>query len=347
MRAEFGATWVDLVRDWCLGAEPQEPPFTAWLALEALDRLWPEYVDRMVASPTRGLGVVTYAIHLGSILRACEALVGFGPVMKRLRLGEDGALAELFVASHLVRIGYVSELELEAALGNNRVDASVRVDQTTVYLEVISPERSKTMTEGQVAIQALAARVRAANAGKKIELLLSVDLTDAVAADVCEFLLRAPLSADVQEIQGLGFAIVEPADGTLVVSPRIRSDADTTVFGAASGFSGDGSLASVRMPITDHRVQWLLDGELHHFTRDTVNVLAIDVSHAAGSIRGWTPLIERRFQPTLNRRLGAVVVYQLSETHPAIKYRWRALRNPHAYQPVPDSLLMAIESLNN
>jgi hypothetical protein len=345
MRAEFGATWADLVRDWCLGVEPQEPPFTAWLALEALDRLWPEYVDRMVASPTRGLGVVTYAIHLGSILRVCEALVGFGPVMKRLRLGEDGALAELFVASHLVRIGYVSELE--AALGNNRVDASVRVDQTTVYVEVISPERSQTMIEGQVAIQALAARVREENTGKKIELLLSVDLTDAVVAAVCDFLPRAPLSADIQEMAGLGFAIVEPADGTLVVSPRIRSAGDTTVFGAASGFSGDGSLSSVRMPITDHRVQRLLDGELHHFTRDTVNVLAIDVSHAAGSIRGWTPLIERRFQPALNRRLGAVVVYQLSETHPAIKYRWRALRNPHAYQPVPDALLVAIESLNN
>src|SRR5712691_436533 len=99
--------------------------------------------------------------------------------------------------------------------------------------------------------------------------------------------------------------------------------------------------SSVRVPITDHRVQRLLTAELHHFSRDEANLLAIDISRSAGSIRGWTPLIERRFQPTQNRRLGGVVVYQLVGTTPAIKHKWRALRNRHAYKPIPDALLTA------
>ena len=196
------------------------------------------------------------------------------------------------------------------------------------------------------AIQALATRIRTENAQRKIEVLLSVDLADGVIAAVCAFLSQIATSHDIQEIPGIGFAIVEPSDGTLVVSPRIQSAPDTTVLGAASGSSGDGSLASVRVPITDHRVQRLLTAELHHFSRDEVNLLVIDVSRSAGSIRGWTPLIERRFQPTQNRRLSGAVVYQLVGTMPAMKYQWRALRNPHAYRSIPDALLAALDSLN-
>lgn len=344
MRPAFGATWADLVREWCLGIEPQEPRFTAWLAIEALDRLWPEYVDRMVGSSQRGIGVIDYAIHLGSILRFTEPLVRFPDVLRRLRGGEQSALPELFVAANLVRIGYVPELE--PVLGGNRLDSVVQVDGTPVYIEVISPERAEVVIEANAAIQRLAAQLRTDNPGKKIELLLSVDVDDGVIGRVRHFVERAALSADVQEIPGIGSVIVEPADGTLVVSPRIPSPRDATVLGVATGTSVDGSLAAVRMPITDHRVQRLLAAELHHFSPDETNVLAIDVMRSSGSIRTWTPLIERRFQPNQNRRLDAVVMYQLVQTSPTIKHAWRVLRNPHAYRPVPDAFIGAIGSLN-
>jgi hypothetical protein len=253
-------------------------------------------------------------------------------------------LAELFVASQLVRLGYVPELE--AALGDGLVDAAIRVDERTIYFEVISPERSATMNEALADIQAHAARLRGENAGKKIEVLLAVDLTATVAEAVSQFLRSAKTSPTVQEIAGVGSAIVEPADGTLIVSPRIQSTGDTTVFGASSGFSSDGSLVSVRMPVADHRIQRLIAGELHHFTPETVNVLVVDLSRAAGSIRGWTPLIERRFQPAQNRRLSGALMYQLNQTHPSLKHRWRALMNPYAYQSVPGAFVTAIESLN-
>jgi hypothetical protein len=336
VRAEFGATWADLIRDWCLGAELQEPPFTAWLALEALDRLWPEYVDRMVASQTRGVAVIAMAIHLGSILRSCEPLVGFCDVLRRLRGGEQSALPELFVAANLVRVGWVPELE--PRLDGNRLDCVIRVDGTVVYIEVISPERGEAIIEAHEAIQTLATRLKTDQAGRKIELLVSVDLNDDVVAQVRDFLSRAANSEAVQEIPGIGAVIVEPFDGSMVVSPRIRSESDQTVLGAAVGSPADASLVSVRMAITDSRVQRLLAAELHHFSRGETNLLVIDVSRCAGSIRGWTPLIERRFQPQQNRRLGGAAVYQLTGTMPAIEHRWRILRNPHAYRPVPDAL---------
>ena len=344
MRADFGAAWADVIRYWCLGSEPAEPPFTAWLALEALDRWWPEYVDGMIASPIRGLLMIVSAIHLGTVLRSCEHLVGFDAILRRVRLGEQGALTELVVAANLVSLGY--QPELEPAVGASRLDAVVTVDGTPVYIEVISPERSEVMIEAHASIQALATRVRTENPARKIEVLLNVDVSEEVATRVCAFVSAAPLSADVQDIPAIGAATIEPADRTMVIAPRIQAPADVTVLGAASGSSDDGSVTSVRMPITDHRVQRLLDGELHHFSRADVNLLAIDVSRSAGSIRGWSPLIERRFQPNLNRRLGAVVVFQVEKTTPAIGHQWRAFRNPHALRPVPEALLTALESLN-
>ncbi len=198
----------------------------------------------MLASPTRGLGVIVAAIHLGTTLRLCEPLVGFGDVLHRLRLGEHGALAELFVAATLVHVGYVPQLE--PALGSTRLDALVSVDGTAIYIEVISPERSEVMIEAHAAIQILATQVRQENPGRKIEVLLVVDLSDDVVAEVCAFVSSAALSPNIQEIPGIGFAIIEPSDRTMVISPRIEAAPDVTVLGAASGNSADGSLASVR-----------------------------------------------------------------------------------------------------
>jgi hypothetical protein len=345
VRAAFGATWSDVVRDWCLGAEPQqEPPFTAWLAIETLDRLWPEYVDQMIASSARGVNVVNYAIHLGTILRSTEPLVGFADVLRRLRGGEQSALPELFVAANLVHVGFTPELE--PTLNGNRLDCLVHAGGQRVYIEVISPERADVIVEAHTTIQALAMLLRTDNPGRKIELLVSVDVDDEAIARIREFVSRAACASAVQDIPGIGAVIVEAADGTLVVSPRIATPPDTTVLGVSHANSADGSLAAVRMPVSDHRVQRLLTAELHHFSRDETNVLVVDVGRSAGSIRSWSPQIERRFQPIMNRRLGAVVVYQLVQSNPSYRYRWQVLQNPHAYRAVPDAVIHAVRMLN-
>src|SRR5437867_2565448 len=165
----------------------------AWLAIEALDRLWPEYVDRMIASSSRGVNVINYAILIGSILRLTEHLLGFAEVLHRLRGGEQSAFSELFVAAHLVQVGYAPQLE--PTLNGNRLDCVVRADDIPVYVEVISPERADAIIEAHNAIQALAVQLRTENPGRKMELLVSVDLDDEVAAKIREFVAHAGVFA--------------------------------------------------------------------------------------------------------------------------------------------------------
>jgi hypothetical protein len=108
------------------------------------------------------------------------------------------------------------------------------------------------------------------------------------------------------------------------------------------------SLAMVRFPIDDQRAARLMAAETHQLSRDEINVLAIDLSNIPGGIRDWKPLIQRRFQPNLNRRFGAVVLFtRVNQLHNANILRgYRVLRNPHAYRRVPDALLGAIENLD-
>jgi hypothetical protein len=347
MRAEFGATWSDFVRDWCLGVEPTESPIIAWSALETLDRLWPEYLDRIVTMPLRGIAVITPAIHIGTVLKACEPLTGFPEVLARIRQGEQSALSEAVITAALASIGYCPELG--PILGKNRLDVLVQTEDAPVYIEVISPDRADAIVEVHNAIHTLARRICEAQKGMKIELLVEVEVNQAIADRAVSFLENANVSSQIQEIPGIGKFIKERSDGNLVVAPRITHASETTILGAAFSMSAESTLAAVRTPISDSRVQRLFTAELHHFSKSATNLLIVDVTRASGGIPGWQPLIQRRFQPTQNRRIGAVVLYAsgiVAGSRPTLKQTWRVLQNPHCYRPIPESLLVRIRALD-
>lgn len=67
-----------------------------------------------------------------------------------------------------------------------------------------------------------------------------------------------------------------------------------------------------------------------------------------GSIPDWVPLIERRFQPKLNRRFGAVILFsRINQLHNANMLRcYCVVRNPFAYRKPPEGLLRNIIKLD-
>src|SRR5580765_1648870 len=75
-----------------------------------------------------------------------------------------------------------------------------------------------------------------------------------------------------------------------------------------------GALATPLVPVTDTRAKRLLYGESHHFSRDEMNVLVVDVTKIVTSLNAWSHLIARCFQPEQNRRFGAVVLFKSGMT---------------------------------
>ena len=342
----FGVTWEEFVLNWCLGNAPIEDRETVEGALSALVRLWPERVAAMAAINTRGLVLVSPAILDGLVLSVCENLEGFGNVLRRLKTGERSAYAELTFAARLVRAGF--HPVLEPPLDGGFLDTLIPMDGGNVYCEVIAPETSDVIGEVRVAASALATILRDQNTGKRVEVLLSVDIDESISARVADAVRLHPDSSEIWTLDRIALVSKRVAGDDPNVGPTIPSPETAAIIGAAQASLQDGvrTAGIVRVPVTDVRAKRLLYGESHHFSRDHMNILVMDVSKVVSNLKAWGHLIENCLQQTQNRRFGAVVFFFAGLTGDKMSayQEWRVIRNPYAYKPIPESLLEKIRS---
>lgn len=340
--------WSDFVANWCAGAEPAEAPATVDRAFHTLRRLWPQYVNDIQGQGMRGLATVAPAVSLGLTLAACEPLTGFDPVMARIGQGERSARAELEFAAALVRSGFTPELE--PRVGSKQLDCSVEIGSEVVFAEVIAPEMSEAIGDAYGVVHRVVDELVARNRGTDTEVLLAVD-PDAQLDTIIGSATATPPDDAVHYTEGVGWirrSLLGPQQP--VVGPRIHNPDPrpaVAVGRVTKEEDGISTSATVRLPITDERVYRLLSGELHHFSPAERNILAIHVGGVTGGIK-WLPLIQRWFQPTRNRRVGAVVLYEqpLAGMPLAVQQHWRVAENPYAYMPIPSALTYAIRTLD-
>jgi hypothetical protein len=309
----------------------------------------PEYTVRLSNLPSRGLGIIAPAIDLGVTLAACESLPGFSALLIRIRQGESSAFSEASYAAALNRKGCTPELE--PISGSGLLDTAVDWHGTRIFSEVISPERAESIVKVQNDVQALASAIRDSltPTGSTVEVLMETDLTPETHAVVLEAAVGLAVNQETR-IYGLASFIRRPSSIPLQLGPTIASKGDTPVIAAAAGKldAGVGTGGIVRMPILDGRARRLLAGELHHFSQEHHNILAIDITRVPIGPRNWAPLIRRSFQPGQNRRIGAVIFFSrgLVGTPITIRQQWAVVANPHAYRPIPADFLQLVASLD-
>src|SRR5207253_87029 len=100
------------------------------------------------------------------------------------------------------------------------------------------------------------------------------------------------------------------------VGPTISSPEAAVIIANAQGSIDNGvrTAGIVRVPLTVARAKRLLYGESHHFSREEMNILVLNVTSIVSSIKIWSQLIEKCFQPEQNRRFGAVVLFSAAIT---------------------------------
>jgi len=131
---EFGNSWSDFVRDWCLDAQIKYSQAETIRALETLKRLWPENVAALVNQKARGATIIVPAVDLGSLLADCEGVDSFPSVLERLKNGERSAYSELVLVSSLLNLGY--KASFAASLEGKNLDAKCEVEKQVLYFEV-------------------------------------------------------------------------------------------------------------------------------------------------------------------------------------------------------------------
>jgi len=351
-RTDLGSSWSEVLANWCLGKSPPIPEHIGWEALGTLERLWPEYIDKILSSGQKGLGAIVPAIDLGITLAVCENLVGFDEVLKRMKQDERAAFSEAFFAAKLVRIGYSPILE--PYLNGKRLDALVNVQDKQVYIEIITPEQSEIMKRDYIGINDLAKRLTEQNPGTSIDVYLLAEPTSDVLDTILNFVKGV---ADSQynttlEIPDIAFLRYVPCglqEQPSPFEPLANTSGPVLLVAGFSRKDGVISYASIHIPFTDKRAERLMSEEAGHFKPRETNLLVMDVSSIPDGFRRWTALIQCCFQPNINTRFGAVVFFAryVQIKNATVGTRWSVLRNPHAYRPLPESLLKDIMSLND
>jgi hypothetical protein len=343
-RSDFGDTWSAVVSEWYLRVQPPVSEDVGWAALDALERHMPESIDAAVAQGLRGIAIIAPLVDSGITLLACEQLEGFEQVLRRLRSGQQASASELYVGRALTEVGY--RPTLEPPLNENVLDASVSAAGRTVYMEVISPQLSEVMAQAYAGMQSVGDRLTIEVPDSNLDVYLfptyehiHLDSVVALAKD------QAALSySTMKDIPNVALVRYDPTQNP----PAFPMPPAYEGMPVLVTIRSEGTRVAVHLLFEDIRVQRLMEAESHHFSPKEVNVLIIDVTQAGGGFSTWTPLIQRRFQPTINRRFGAVALYQSYTTIGGKVGRlWTTLWNEYAYQPVPQEFLDNLRRLND
>ena len=304
---DFGESWSDVVEKYYFGKPPSISDNLAWEALGVVERLWPEYIDK-IPKNVWGPDIIAKVIDRGVTLAACEKLE-FKDLLRKIREGNISALSEAEFAVALVKLGYDSD-SIEYEPTNNigkHPDFGIFVEGIKVYAEVVSPDLSDKTKRTYDEMEKIGNEAMEQNPGVSINIQLDSTKDDISTVD-------SPI---------LGYAGFKKEDG-LITSVNVRSPQRDK---RAKWF--------------------MRNERNKHFSSNEMNLLVIDISSIPDGIKGWTPLIKHHLRPKLNEELGAVVIFKSIPHNRVILRRWSVLRHPKPYFSLPETLLNGIASLDH
>lgn len=285
---------------------------------------------------------------LGSRLAAIEGLANTSKLINKLRSGDSSAYAEL-TAIYLLRSG-TPDLEIEVEPDTNVEGRLKRPDfkarrpgEPWLHVEVTQPDIADAETD---------------LAAKRLPLfdLLSIDRSFAIEI----YFRRDPTIDEVQmvlararelclldeqrseEIGSIGIlSINHTTPGTICVT-EIAGEPTRPIM-AATRFSGGGGQAPrqvvVRIAYSDDRAEAFLKREAKQLPTDGPGMVMVQMSHARGGPKAWTPLLKRRLQPNVNTRVSGITMFESGHeptaSGEALIHRATLLTNQHARHALP------------
>lgn len=157
---------------------------------------------------------------------------------------------------------------------------------------------------------------------------------------------RADAYNDTQIVDAPGlprrqFAIIHPEElewfDRYIPEPRLF----TTAFHNAPL-----SRAHAGIAFSDENADRVLRREAKQLSRDAPGAVLIELTGVGGGAAYWRPLIERRLQPNLHTRIGAVVLFERSiHEKPWPAFKGVVIVNRHARHPLPERVTNILHAL--
>jgi len=319
-------------------------------ALEAFNGLcqdfgrpWLEAYYKGALSPHLVMAIV----NLWEDWSLVNRLPGWEQLAKRWQSGidEQGVKTEVRVVAALLSKG--ARVELFPPAGNRVPDFRYQVSDAWIYAEVSKRELSKAVESGRLMLNQVADAAAEAVPGRHGKVGVLRELTQ---DDLNRFIgwLRALGAEERRDFEDIAVFDTDTLEsGTnredivfqLVGSPKLFS---TKISFREAGVSLKGSACA---QISDTAAQEVLEKEAAQLPREGPGIVCLDVSTIVGGIDEWVPLIQRRFQPSINTRISAVVLFSTFISSGGLSTTWRLLSNPHARTPIPPPELGAIQKV--
>ncbi|MBN2295526.1 MAG: hypothetical protein JXM70_24060 [Pirellulales bacterium] len=340
-RVDFGLNWYDFLEKWCSGVTPSVPCEEGWRALGIIERLFPEHLDKVLAGGLKGIAFIAPMIDFGITLEACENLVGFDRLLSRMKKEEGAAFSEAEFAAALVKLGYNPILEPQ--LGKKCLDALISVGSEKVYFEIITPNTCDVMKTAYSEMQSLTQRIMKENTGMDVNIKLLTDLNPSISDSILAYLKTLSPSTEnthkMPDVALIKYSTFAPQALSFEHKQNDVELPELFVAGFNRTENGIKTRTNVGVSITDERAQSLMRAEADHFSNEEINILVMDISRVPAGIRCWSPLIQRRFQPNINRRFSAVVLLSSCIEATGISRHCSVLQNQYAYKKTPKCLL--------
>lgn len=351
-------TFAEIEKQWIPGnvaVTPEEMVSTFNRVERVLGREWLEASQVSDGMTRTGFGPTLRIVSMGQKLAAIEDILPeAAKLIEHTRRNDQAAETEL-AAIYLLRSRRpLTEINLYPPVGNRVADFRIRQgNEPWVYSEATKADISVIENRVRNSMQRLASLVETI----KMEFALEVFLRREPSEDEVEIVSGLiPTICTINSIvrqelpNGLGFFALNECPPGQIVPREHPGEEERPRLGiakAAVGGPEPNRHIAVRVAFSDERAEEFLRKESRQLPEDSPGLVMVDMSTVPGGFAPWEPLIRRRFQPTIHRRVSAVSLFRGGTILRDNGADWvidaKTITNPYARNPLPQWI---IDTLN-
>ena len=263
-----------------------------------------------------------------------------GEITERWRSGinENGVATELSILADVFRTGV--ELELFPPILGRVPDARIRLSQAQpwTYVEASQRAMSKIQRDSEAAMQRIVAKARDALPTVHSKFAILRLPTELEIQRIIDWLCSRPESGAA--LEDLVMLWIESLDSAVGVNDELCEHVpEPRLFMTQVAGGKPLTKATVAMRIEDRGAAGLLEEEAGQLPSSEPGMVIIDTSRVLGGPDAWEPLICRRLQPSINTRIGAVILTRNLYGAKGRESESITITNCHAATPIDSALL--------
>jgi len=287
---------------------------------------------------------VIYITELWENWKIIEPCKNSIKIIKRWKEGlyEEGISAELFIFAHLIKSGIVPELF--PCIENKEPDCRINLNNQIIYIEITHRNRSEKLKKG-IEITGKVARLAGETfKGSHAKIAILRLPTDNELKRITHWLQNIGNISE-GKLDNLAYFYLDTIESPLNKKDRLNKYIPSHSHYAT--FAKKGMKGTAGLYIDDIVAKEILEREAQQLPKQYPGIICIDTSSVSCGYENWIPLIKRRFQPKINKRISAVLLFSISLSNEKSLISGCFLKNIYAKYCVNDVIRIIFENIFN